>query len=303
MPANSFFASFAYTGGKVADTNLFFDEQQALVGRLSDVFYSDADWKLAAVGAGTYVFRGGDATAGAGSARNITLQDGPELTIDDDSILRLVSTGALNARAAWNYGARRRRGVAQPVCAGRLFRLRHGPGGRGRADLNFDGWYVQGTWIITGESRPYNAANGSFSNPKPRMPFSLDGWGTGRVGSGGALQRPRPQRPCRRAGQRVPAGGIRGGDQRIFTAALNWYPNNVLKFALQWQHTEVNRIGTIPAGFGHGALNNAQVGQTSTRSRSARRSRFSRPLFLPTRCLGGTTLRSTERRLKSPSAK
>jgi len=36
------FASLVYTGGKVADTSLFFDEQQALVGRLSDVFYADA---------------------------------------------------------------------------------------------------------------------------------------------------------------------------------------------------------------------------------------------------------------------
>ena len=35
----------------------------------------------------------------------------------------------------------------------------------------------------------------------------------------------------------------------------------MLKFGLQYQNTDVNRIGTIPAGFGHGPLNNAQVGQ------------------------------------------
>jgi phosphate-selective porin OprO/OprP len=59
----------------------------------------------------------------------------------------------------------------------------------------------------------------------------------------------------------LPAGGIRGGDQRILTAELNWYPNSVLKFALQWQLDQISRIGTIPAGFGHGILNNAEVGQ------------------------------------------
>jgi phosphate-selective porin OprO/OprP len=62
-------------------------------------------------------------------------------------------------------------------------------------------------------------------------------------------------------GHPVPAGGIRGGDQRIFTAALNWYPNAALKFTLQWQEDQISRIGTIPAGFGHGVLNNADVGQ------------------------------------------
>ena len=62
-------------------------------------------------------------------------------------------------------------------------------------------------------------------------------------------------------GSPVPLGGIRGGDQRIFTAALNWYPNGALKFSLQWQDDQISRIGTIPAGFGHGALPNAEVGQ------------------------------------------
>ena len=44
--ATPLFASLVYTGGKVTDSNLFFDEQQALVSRVSDVFYSDSDWKL-----------------------------------------------------------------------------------------------------------------------------------------------------------------------------------------------------------------------------------------------------------------
>ena len=34
----------------------------------------------------------------------------------------------------------------------------------GDQNLNFDGWYSEASWIITGESRPYNISNGSFSN-------------------------------------------------------------------------------------------------------------------------------------------
>ena len=255
----SFFGSVAYTGGKVADSALFFDEQQAIVARVSDVFYSDADWKLLLSGAINWVFHGGDATAGAGSANNITLQDGPELTTDDNS-LRLVSTGAINVDQAYNWGVE---GAAE----WRNFYAQAGYFGfgmepqAGAPNLNFDGWYVQGTWILTGESRPYNQQNGSFANPKPRVPFSIDGWGPGAWEVAARYSDLDLNDNAGVLGSALPAGGIRGGDQRIFTAELNWFPNNVLKFALQYQHTQIDRIGTIPAGFGHGVLSNAQVGQ------------------------------------------
>ena len=259
----SLFASFAYTGGKAADTSLFFDEQQAVVGRVSDVFYSDQDWKLLLSGAGTYVFHGGDATAGAGSAQNITLQDPPELTIDDNSN-KIVSTGAINTKSAWNYGiegaAEWRSVYSQAGYFGYGLQQR----AVGAPTLDFNGWYAQASWIITGESRPYNAANGSFSNPKPRIPFSLDGWGPGAWEIAARYSDLDLNDHAGVLGSAVPAGGIRGGDQRIFTAALNWYPNGALKFSLQWQDDQISRIGTIPAGFGHGTLNNAEVGQNFT---------------------------------------
>ncbi|HEX4303593.1 MAG TPA: porin [Rhizomicrobium sp.] len=256
------FASVAYTGGSVAATTLFFDEQQAIVARASDLVYSDSDWKLLASAAATYVLHGGDATAGAGSARNITLADGPELTTDDNlATERFVSTGAINAARAWNYGLE---GAAE----WRNLYAQAGYFGYGvdqlaaaAPELNFDGWYAQATWIITGESRPYNVANGSFANPKPRIPFSLDGWGPGAWELAARYSDLDLNDHAGVLGAALPAGGIRGGDQRIFTAALNWYPNSVLKFSLQYQDIQVSRIGTIPAGFGHGVLNNSEVGQ------------------------------------------
>jgi phosphate-selective porin OprO/OprP len=257
---DALFGSLAYTGGKAADTNLFFDEQQAVVARASDVFYSDADWKLLASLAGTYVFHGGDATAGAGSAENITLQDGPEITVDDNS-LRLISTGAINTRSAWNYaveGAAEWRSVySQAGYFGYGLNQR----AAGAPALNFNGWYAQASWTITGESRPYNVQNGSFSNPKPRVPFSIDGWGPGAWEVAARYSDLDLNDNAGTLGHAVPAGGIRGGDQRVFTAALNWYPNSVLKFSVQWQDIDIGRIGTIPAGFGHGVLSNAEIGQ------------------------------------------
>lgn len=254
------FASLAYTGGKVADTTLFFDEQQALVARVSDLFYSDNDWKLLASAGGSYVFRGGDATAGAGSARNITLQDGPELTTDDNS-LRLISTGAINTETAWNYGLEGAAEWRSVYTQAGYYGFGMDQIAAGAPTLDFDGWYAQATWIITGESRPYNTANGSFSNPKPRIPFSLDGWGPGAWELAVRYSDLDLNDHAGVLGAALPVGGIRGGEQSIFTAEINWYPNSVLKFGLQYQNTDINRIGTIPAGFGHGVLNNAQVGQ------------------------------------------
>ena len=254
------FASLAYTGGKVADTTLFFDERQALVARVSDLFYQDNDWKLLASAAGTYVFHGADAAAGAGSARNITLQDGPELTTDDNS-LRLISTGAINTSTAWNYGVEGAAEWRSVYTQAGYFGYGMNQLAAGAPTLDFDGWYAQATWIITGESRPYNTANGSFSNPKPRIPFSIDGWGPGAWELAARYSDLNLNDHAGALGTALPAGGIRGGDQRIFTAEINWYPNSVLKFGLQYQNIDVDRIGTIPAGFGHGVLNNAQVGQ------------------------------------------
>ena len=37
------------------------------------------------------------------------------------------------------------------------------------------GYYLQGSWIFTGERRRYNATTGSFQNPRPMVPFSSSG--------------------------------------------------------------------------------------------------------------------------------
>ena len=47
----------------------------------------------------------------------------------------------------------------------------------------------------------------------------------------------------------TPAGGIRGGEQRIATFGFNWYPNPVLKFMLQGQSVQINRVNAA-APFG-----------------------------------------------------
>ena len=254
------FGSIAMTGGKTADSNLYFDEQQAVVGRLSGVLYTDSDTRIVASATGTDVFRGPDAAAGAGSARNITISDPPELTIDDQSN-KLISTGAINASSAWDWGIE---GAAQwqnLYAQGGYFGLGIDPRTPGQHELAFSGWYAQASWVLTGEAKGYNVATAAFTMPKPDAPFSFSGGGTGAIELAARYSDLDLNDDAGVLGSATPAGGIRGGDQQIATLALSWYPVSALKFSLQGQNVHISRIGTIPAGFGHGTLNNAFVGQ------------------------------------------
>ena len=48
---------------------------------------------------------------------------------------------------------------------------------------NFDGWYVQASWVITGEAKKYRPERGAYGLPQPKDPFSIDraGWGASAV--------------------------------------------------------------------------------------------------------------------------
>jgi phosphate-selective porin OprO/OprP len=52
------------------------------------------------------------------------------------------------------------------------------------------------------------------------------------------------------AGAATPAGGVRGGEQKITTVGLNWYPNSVLRFLLDYQWAKVDRLSAAGADIG-----------------------------------------------------
>ena len=49
----------------------------------------------------------------------------------------------------------------------------------GNSDAEFDGYFAQVGWFLTGEARPYKASTGKYGRVKPKNPFSLQGGGTG----------------------------------------------------------------------------------------------------------------------------
>ncbi len=249
---DNYFASLAYTGGLVGEAASF-DEQEAVVGRVAYRFIASDSLNLAVGADSTYVFKLPDLTPGPNSPHAFRLRERPELNVDANGI-RLVDTGIIDADNQWEWG----------VEAAGNYENFYGQGGyygfgASRRDLgnplnlpdpNFIGWYVQGSWILTGEVKKYKPESGAWGSPKPNDPFTLDAPGIGawelaarysvldlnfREGIAGLVQ---------------PPDGIRGGEQKIWTAGVNWYPNQVIRFLLDYQHTDVSRLSATGGNLG-----------------------------------------------------
>lgn len=88
-------------------------------------------------------------------------------------------------------------------------------------DTDMDGFYVQGSWFPTGESRRYK--KGSFSSVKVKRPVGHGGWGAWELGLRYAS---------------ADLGADIGADSgEALTAALNWYVNNNMMFRLNYVKT------------------------------------------------------------------
>jgi phosphate-selective porin OprO/OprP len=177
----------------------------------------------------------------------------------DSTGTKLISTGALDANHVFIWGFEGGAQWKSLYAQGGNFGYQVDQRLAGAPTLDFDGWYAQASWVITGESKGYNTTNGAFTSPKPRIPFSFSGGGWGAWELAGRYSDVNLDDHPGVAGLPVPVGGIRGGDQRIFSLGVNWYPNNALRFLIDWQHIDIDRLGTIP---GPPIVNNTQVGQT-----------------------------------------
>jgi phosphate-selective porin OprO/OprP len=88
-------------------------------------------------------------------------------------------------------------------------------------DVGFSGWYVFGSWFLTGESRPYEFDTGVFGNLKPKSVV-----GKGGIGAWELL--------ARYSSLDLSDGVIDGGEEKDVTLGLNWYPNSNLRLLLNY---------------------------------------------------------------------
>lgn len=143
----------------------------------------------------------------------------PESHVTD---VRLVDTGTLDGvddltrmglEAAWVQGPFSLQGEYLGVDVSRTL----------APDFTGDGWYVFGSWFLTGESRPYKG--GAFGRVKPR-------------GEHGAWEL-----ALRYSTLDFDDGSVAGGEEDNLTLGLNYYVTSHLKFQGNYTQVESTRAG------------------------------------------------------------
>ncbi|HET7809004.1 MAG TPA: porin, partial [Steroidobacteraceae bacterium] len=192
---------------------------------------------------GTYVFAPADQGQGTSPRHPLRFRDRPEIRVDGT---RLIDTGSIDADNASVYGLEFGGNWKSFYLQGEHFW--YDVSRRASANLpdpDFTGYYLQGSWVLTGESRRYNAVTGSFQNPRPKTPFSVNG-GLGAWELAARFSRMNLNFNEGLEGAAATPDSIRGGDQQVWTLGVNWFPNPNVKVMLNYLLIDVDRLN--PAG-------------------------------------------------------
>ena len=136
--------------GLVGESGVF-DEEQNLVGRAAYRFILSDDVNFAVGADSTYVIKPADLAAGNEASEAIRLRERPELNVDDQGI-RLIDTGSLNANHLWSYGLEATGNWHSLYGQGGYFHFGVDRRDTPLSNPNFDGWYAQASWVLTGTS-------------------------------------------------------------------------------------------------------------------------------------------------------
>ena len=96
----------------------------------------------------------------------------------------------------------------------------------------FYGYYVESSWTLTGETRPYDHTLGAFGMISPAAPFSF------KHGGAGAWEL-----AARYSSVDLTSGTITGGKFDRISGALSWYPTSQWRFEFNYGYGRLNRFG------------------------------------------------------------
>jgi phosphate-selective porin OprO/OprP len=239
-------SSLAVTSRTAGDAEAF-DSQFAAVGRAAFLAATSDDYNVHLGLSGSHVFSPPDQGPGSTPRHPLRLRDRPEVRVDST---RLIDSGSIDGAHASVFGAELAANWRNFYLQGENFWFDVERRDATLADPSFGGYYLQGSWVITGENRRYNPANGSFQNPRARQPFSRDG-GIGAWELAARYSSMDLNFDEGMDGTAAVAGSVRGGEQSIFTLGVNWYLNPNFKLMMNYLLIDVDRLN--PAGPGNTA--------------------------------------------------
>lgn len=107
-------------------------------------------------------------------------------------------------------------------------------------DVDFDGYYIYGSFFLTDDHRAYKFGSGAFDKVSPSSTVGKGGIGAWEVG-------------LRYSSVDLNDGLVDGGDQDILTAGLNWYATKNVRFMANYnqvlEHDGGQFPGAEPAAF------------------------------------------------------
>jgi phosphate-selective porin OprO/OprP len=231
-------SALTLTGGVTGESEAF-DEQLGLVGRLGGLALTATDYNVHLGVSGTYIFRASDqGDVASGGPYTIRFRDRPEIRVDGT---RLIDTGPIAADGAYAAGVELGANWRNFYLQGENFWYGIGRRDSALPDADFGGYYLQGSWIVTGENRRYNITNGSFQSPRPLVPFSANG-GPGAWELAWRFSHTDLDDAEGPAGTAANPHSVRGGTQDILSLGLNWTVNTNLRLLLDYQHVDVDRL-------------------------------------------------------------
>jgi phosphate-selective porin OprO/OprP len=267
----NWFASGAVTGrtigvintGTASATPQTYGDPLAVVGRfvVSPVHTGDA--RILVGVHGSYLARAANASGPGASgpaaitAYTVSLGNTAELRVDGT---KLINTGAIDARTAGTAGLEFAAQKGPLLLQSEYERFTVGRTDSGMRSPSFGGYYVEGVWTLTGETRVYNAQTAAFDAVSPAHPFNLKAhtWGMWELGL--RYSQLDLNYDAGSAGSAPLADAIRGGREQGVTAGLNWYPNSVVRFMLDYQHARIDRLS--PSAALYQTPSGAQIGQS-----------------------------------------
>ncbi len=166
--------------------------------------------------------------------RSVIYRARPESFLTDD---QLVNTGEFHANSANLVNSELAIVMGPLSLQGEYFHTFVNATEAG--DPRFWGFYLQGSYFLTGEHRNYDTSSGVFSRVTPKQIFRpfKSGWGAWELGA-------------RLSYVDLNSAAIRGGKEVNLTLGLNWYLNPNLRFMFNYIRAHVEDRANPPVDNG-----------------------------------------------------
>lgn len=252
MPGDNLVLNLAYTGAASGSTTAHGpggDEQTQLNDRVSYRFWSDGASNASVGFTSAWVLNS--------ATKSLSFGDRPQIRVDGTKLVNASVAANTAAMYAFDGGIN----IDNFFVGGEWaeFQVDRLNSGTLAGDTPvFHGWYLEGSWILTGETKSYTVSStnnevGGFGAPKVANPFSLSGDSWGAFELTFRYTNTNLNWNATTAATATNQAGINGGKERDILFGLNWYLNNNVKLQVNDIITNIDKF----SGVAHSTATNA----------------------------------------------